>query len=1075
MASYAGSDDWEHVGPSAAAAPAQTVSAVPTPNLADLGKLLDLRCLLQPPQLGPTDNEFAEWKFQLENVLTPLSIEHYMSGSVAMERDPTMAEMNEAERMLARFLYTVLVATTPKAKKAAVLLRGIHDKNGFAGWRRLCRMFQPDVTTRHTAVFAGLLRPRWTAREPFEPQLMQWGNEVDLYELESGDSMSDKTRVAVVLQYAPPEIKDFIRRCTTDVTMDYATLRAAICGYIHKGESYGPTGIAQPAGQAPVPMEVGALRYSPRRWGDQRPAWRSDRRCDETRQQTTTTGGMWRRQWPQTRGYQASSSSDAWSPGARPPSRPTAPWAERAAGAQTSTTWQRGQDVMSKGQPGGHYGKGVGKAGTKGEQKGKGKGKGKGKDKGKNVAETRDFAGECYNCGGYGHRAADCLHVITEQDDDLHWALQQEYDAQLAEESRWCQEEAELQEEQQPAAMEQQEEETVPLEQPAEAESADDMQDIRVPKRPAEREESPPRLRLRTPDLAETAGDTLHTVQQKYERDVHSEDQGHLFAANFLDTLAALVVADEPELFVGVDPGYDEQWRELPYEAVLQGRRKELTSMRNFKVYEEVSDGDLPAGTKVIPCRFLYKMKKDGAVKARLVVQQVRSTATGLGWAQTFAACPTILGGRVVVWCAEVHRWPIVEGDVSTAFLHAPLPDDDWTVVRPPSCIYVGKLWRLKKALYGLRVAPKIFQSWYVQQQAALNFRRCRSDPQVFWRSRDGAMHLTHADDVRITLPLDKVQTVQDEFKQKMVIRWDRTLGPTWTAYLGSFWRRSSPACVQVAADPRHVKALATMFSISLDSCKPVRTPMWPAQSEKESEPLPPHEARRFRTAVGILQWLALRRPDIQFSSKEVARGLSTPTVRDLARVKKLAKYVVTTKDTVLELETDTSLPRELTLYCDASYAGDEDQRKSTTGFALFLQGVLLLSGSKTQSVVALSTAEAELLAMNSAVKEALFARSLLEEVGCERLPIRVYSDSSAGLAIASRTGLGRLRHVQVQHLWLQDLVQTRDVKLLKIASTNNPADILTKQLPPAKVDFYRNVLCLQIVPDVFKEIQSNP
>ncbi|CAE8609178.1 unnamed protein product [Polarella glacialis] len=635
--------------------------------------------------------------------------------------------------------------------------------------------------------------------------------------------------------------------------------------------------------------------------------------------------------------------------------------------------------------------------------------------------------------------------------------------------------EAELQEEQQPAAMEQQEEETVPLEQPAEAESADDMQDIRVPKRPAEREESPPRLRLRTPDLAETAGDTLHTVQQKYERDVHSEDQGHLFAANFLDTLAALVVADEPELFVGVDPGYDEQWRELPYEAVLQGRRKELTSMRNFKVYEEVSDGDLPAGTKVIPCRFLYKMKKDGAVKARLVVQQVRSTATGLGWAQTFAACPTILGGRVVVWCAEVHRWPIVEGDVSTAFLHAPLPDDDWTVVRPPSCIYVGKLWRLKKALYGLRVAPKIFQSWYVQQQAALNFRRCRSDPQVFWRSRDGAMHLTHADDVRITLPLDKVQTVQDEFKQKMVIRWDRTLGPTWTAYLGSFWRRSSPACVQVAADPRHVKALATMFSISLDSCKPVRTPMWPAQSEKESEPLPPHEARRFRTAVGILQWLALRRPDIQFSSKEVARGLSTPTVRDLARVKKLAKYVVTTKDTVLELETDTSLPRELTLYCDASYAGDEDQRKSTTGFALFLQGVLLLSGSKTQSVVALSTAEAELLAMNSAVKEALFARSLLEEVGCERLPIRVYSDSSAGLAIASRTGLGRLRHVQVQHLWLQDLVQTRDVKLLKIASTNNPADILTKQLPPAKVDFYRNVLCLQIVPDVFKEIQSNP
>jgi hypothetical protein len=277
-------------------------------------------------------------------------------------------------------------------------------------------------------------------------------------------------------------------------------------------------------------------------------------------------------------------------------------------------------------------------------------------------------------------------------------------------------------------------------------------------------------------------------------------------------------------VFIGEDTSYDEQWRELPYAEVLAGRKRELASIDLFHVYQEILEADVPSGVRVIPTRFLYRLKKDGTVKARLVVQQVRATALGISFADTFAACPTLLGGRVLIWHAERQAWPLREGDVSTAFLHASLPDDLVIVVRPPACLNRGKLWRLRKALYGLRVSPKLFQDWYAGQQRSLHFDRCLADPQLYWRDDDKAMHLTHADDVRLTAPPLGIDQLQTDIGNKMTIRWDRELGPTWTPYLGSLWRRLSATHVQVKVDPKHLATLLQM--LSMENCKGTRTPM---------------------------------------------------------------------------------------------------------------------------------------------------------------------------------------------------------------------------------------------------------
>jgi len=519
-------------------------------------------------------------------------------------------------------------------------------------------------------------------------------------------------------------------------------------------------------------------------------------------------------------------------------------------------------------------------------------------------------------------------------------------------------------------------------------------------------------------------------------------------------------VAEEPEIFVGDEPGYTEDWKELPYQGVLEGRFKELKSIREFDVVcKEIPENQVRPDDLVIPMRFLYRMKEDGAVKARLVVQQIKKFAKGVTWMQTFAACPTSLGHRVLLWYAMKQSWPIREGDVSTAFLHADLPKDLRVLVRPPSCIYKGMVWILRKALYGLKIAPRCFQQWFAGQMSKIAFKRCLADPQLYFRSGDKTLQLVHADDDRFTSAPERADTVQDEISKLMRIRWDRELGKEWTPFLGLLWRRASDHCIQVKTDPKHFDHLLQL--LNLESARGVRTPMWSAQVEQQlGEDLDASKTTIFRTGVGIVQWIALVRADIQYSAKELARGLAKPTTRDKARLRRLARYCKQTRTLVLNLEFHPELPLTLRVWGDSDLAKGES-RKSTTGYVLRLQNVLLSTASKTQSVVALSSAEAELLGMSSAVAEALFAQSLLQEFLQTEIPIEAYTDSKACLGFIGRQGLGRMKHIETKFMWLQQVVQQRGVTISCVPSHENQADVLTKQLLPGQLEVARRQLGL--------------
>ena len=116
---------------------------------------------------------------------------------------------------------------------------------------------------------------------------------------------------------------------------------------------------------------------------------------------------------------------------------------------------------------------------------------------------------------------------------------------------------------------------------------------------------------------------------------------------------------------------------------------------------------------------------------------------------------------------------------------------------------------------------------------------------------------------------------------------------------------------------------------------------------------------------------------------------------------------------------------------------------------------------SATQATVALSSGEAEYAADVKAASILLGFKSLLADLGIEPARSELYTDSSAALGVANRTGLGKLRHLAVHLLWLQEKVRSSEIYMHKVPGSQNPADVLTKHVPQDTMHKHMHALCL--------------
>ena len=173
---------------------------------------------------------------------------------------------------------------------------------------------------------------------------------------------------------------------------------------------------------------------------------------------------------------------------------------------------------------------------------------------------------------------------------------------------------------------------------------------------------------------------------------------------------------------------------------------------------------------------------------------------------------------------------------------------------------------------------------------------------------------------------------------------------------------------------------------------------------------------------------------------KEAARHLQEPRWFDWYRLGRLVRYLCDTGSYAMHLQ-HSGNTGEVIAYSDADWAGCTDTRRSTSCCLIFWSDVLLHAHSRTQVQIGLSSPESEFYGCCGAAADLLYSKGLLNFLGyATKGPLMM--DASSAIAIATRSGVGSVRHLAARYLWVQREVESNSFSVEKVAGPRNPADL---------------------------------
>jgi hypothetical protein len=371
-------------------------------------------------------------------------------------------------------------------------------------------------------------------------------------------------------------------------------------------------------------------------------------------------------------------------------------------------------------------------------------------------------------------------------------------------------------------------------------------------------------------------------------------------------------------------------------------------------------------------------------------------------------------------------------------------------------------MWRLRRALYGLREAALRFQEFLESLIVALGFTVCVAEPTIYHHIEKGIRVVVHTDDPLASGPTELVvNEFFDKLAEHVAIKGRYVLGPEPIVYLGSTLQRFGSTIVE-RSKPGYMEGI--LEAAGMTDCKPVNTSgVRPDLEQPGAEDLLGAEDHSlYRRLCGKIQYAVPRRPDVMYPLKELGRRLSSPREADMKCLKHLLRYIRGTVDIALVHKSERDFKR-LRGSTDTDWAGCRETRKSTCCGIIRWCGVIITCYARTESVLAQSSPEAEYLGAVVLAAEMLYIAELIRFMGF-KTQIEIECDASSAIAMASRRGLGRVRHMELKWLWLQQLVSTKKVRIVKVPGTENAPDIGTKHLPRAALEKCRTMLGMAAV-----------
>ena len=358
---------------------------------------------------------------------------------------------------------------------------------------------------------------------------------------------------------------------------------------------------------------------------------------------------------------------------------------------------------------------------------------------------------------------------------------------------------------------------------------------------------------------------------------------------------------------------------------------------------------------------------------------------------------------------------------------------------------------RLNKAMYGTRDAAKNWEYEYVEWLMSIGFVSGRASPCVFYHAVKGLRLMVHGDDFTILGYEQDLDWFRRQISDKYEVKFRGRIGPDANdeksiRILNRVveWTENG---LRNEADQRHADLIAKKLGFE-DGSNSVVTPgekREVKEEEGEEQELRGADATLFRALVARANYLAQDRTDIAFAVKELCRRMSCPREGDWKGLKRLGRYLVDKRRLICEFKYQYK-PAKVVVWVDTDHAGCKETRKSTSGGLIKLGDHAFKGWSVTQGVIALSSGEAEFYGIVKGSSVGMGIQSVLGDMGF-KLKLQVLIDSSAAKGIASRRGLGKVRHIEVHQLWVQEKVADGSIELNKVSGKANLADALAKHV----------------------------
>lgn len=450
---------------------------------------------------------------------------------------------------------------------------------------------------------------------------------------------------------------------------------------------------------------------------------------------------------------------------------------------------------------------------------------------------------------------------------------------------------------------------------------------------------------------------------------------------------------------------------------------------------------------------FTKKYNKEGDLikyKARLVVKGC-AQRPGYDYDETFAPVVRLETIRTILALSVAENLVIRQMDVKGAYLNGNLNETVYMHQPEGYEDKTGRTCLLKKTLYGLKQAGREWNKELDRKLHKHDFKRLRSDPCVYTRGKEKMLEIitVWVDDL---LLFASTQQLCDKMKKNLRSEWEVTDLGEPSKIIGIEIAREKNSIT--ISQKQYIQNI--LVREGMERANPVAMPMDPNLAlEKNPDGQEGNRSNSYAKLLGELQFLAnATRPDIAYAVNRLATYTANPSLQHNTALKRILRYLAGTKNFgITYRNSKTSFGANSTYgFADAAYANTDDL-KSTSGYVFLSEGGAITWRSKKQTTIALSSTEAEYVALSEAGREACWLRNLYDELGYkQKIPTIIKGDNDGSIMMARNPQFHkRSKHIDTRWHWIRDLVENNVVRIESCRDPEQTADVLTKALAKPK------------------------